>query len=148
MEVILLKDVRGLGRKGEIKRVADGYGRNYLVALGMARAASGGIKVSVAHESVQKAEKQEKLASELDAQVEQLKGQQVRIGAKANPTGGLFAAVSEEQIARAVMELLGIKIQPELIAIGEPIKHVGGHMVRYEIAPDKVAEFNVIVDGQ
>lgn len=143
MEVILLKDVRGLGRKGEIKQVADGYGRNYLVALGLARVATGGVKASVALESVQKADKRARQADELEAQMQTLQGKEVRMTAKTNPAGGLFAAVSEAQVAAAVKEQLGLDIQPDLIIILEPIKHVGEHTVKYQ-----TAEFKVIVDGQ
>jgi large subunit ribosomal protein L9 len=148
MEVILLKDVRGVGRKGEVKQVADGYGRNYLLASGLATQATGGVKVRVSHEQSQKADKQARMAEELDRQVGALSGQQVRIGVKANPAGGLFAAVNEEQIVRAVKDSLGITIQAELLRMDEHIKHVGGHLIKYQVAPDKVAEFNVIVDGQ
>lgn len=148
MEVILLKDVRGVGRKGEVKQVADGYGRNYLLALGLATHASGGVKVKVAQEQSQKAEKQTRMAEELEQQVVALSGQQVRIATKANPTGGLFAAVNQDQIVRAVKEQLGITLQSDLLEMGEHIKHVGGHLIKYQVSPDKIAEFNVIVDGQ
>ncbi|MFA5009896.1 MAG: 50S ribosomal protein L9 [Patescibacteria group bacterium] len=148
MEVILLKDVRGVGRKGEVKRVADGYGRNYLIALGLAKLATRGAKTSVELEKSQRTDQQTKEVVELEQQAESLAGQQIRIGAKTNPTGGLFAAINEEQIARAVQEQLGLKVQAGLIIIPEPIKHAGGHMVKYQVAPDKTVEFNVIVDGQ
>lgn len=147
MEVILLKDVRGVGRKGEVKQVADGYGRNYLLALGLVTQATGGVKVKVAQEQSQKADKQARLAEELDNQVEALNGQQVRIGVKANPAGGLFAAVNEEQIVRAVKEQLGITLQSDLLRMDEHIKHIGGHLIKYQISPEKIATFNVTVDS-
>jgi len=148
MEVILLKDVKGVGRKGEVRQVADGYGRNYLLALNLATQATGGVKVKVSQEQAQKADKQARLAQELDRQVEALNGQQIRIGTKANPSGGLFASVNEEQIVRAVKDQLGIVLQNDLLKMEEQIKHVGGHLVKYQVASDKTAEFNVIVDGQ
>ncbi len=148
MEILLLKDVRGVGRKGEVKRVADGYARNFLLALGLAKAATGGVKTSWEQEQAQKAQKVESQAEVLDAQVSALAGQQVRIGAKANPAGGLFASINEEQIVRAVKDQLGISLSEDLLVIMEPIKHIGGHIVKYQVSPEKAAEFNVIVDGQ
>lgn len=144
----MLKDVRGVGRKGELKQVADGYGRNYLLALGLAKAAIGGVKATVINEQSQKADKQARLVEELDKQVATLDGQQIRVATKANPAGGLFAAVNEEQIVRAVKEQLGIDLQSDLLRMDEHIKHVGGHLIKYQVSPDKVAEFNVVVDGQ
>lgn len=148
MEVILLKDVRGVGRKGEVKQVADGYGRNYLMALGLATLATGAAKTAVAQQQAQRADKQARMADGLEKQMADLDGQQVRIGVKANPSGGLFAAINEEQITRAVKEQLGLDVQAEMIVLDEPIKHVGGHLVKYQISPEKSASFNVIVDGQ
>jgi len=147
MEVILLKDIRGVGRRGEVRQVADGYGRNYLIAQGLARAATSGVKVAMAQASAQQTERLAKLQTELETQRQALEGQQIRIGAKANPAGGLFAAVSEEQIVRAVREQLGIELQTDQLMISEPIKHIGGHLVGYGVG-DRTVEFNVIVDGQ
>lgn len=148
MEVLLLKDVRGLGRRGEVKRVADGYARNYLLALGLAVAATGGVKTAWEREQAQKAEKLESQAEELKQQISGLAGQQIRIGAKANPVGKLFAAISEKQIAQAVKEQLEINLREDLLVIIEPIKQVGEHTVKYQVSPEKLAEFNVTIDGE
>ncbi len=148
MEILLLKDVRGVGRKGEVKRVADGYARNFLLALGLAKAATGGVRTSWELEQSQKAQKVENQTEELNQQVSGLAGQQVRIGAKANPAGGLFASINEEQIARAVKDQLGINLNEDLLVIMEPIKRIGEHTVKYQVSPEKIAEFNVVVDGE
>jgi len=157
MEVILLKDVHGVGRKGEIKQVADGYARNYLLALGLAKAATSGAKAEWEQQQTRQALQSEQQAGEPDRQVALLRQgfeesstglRQVRIQAKANAKGGLFSAISEEQIAQAVKEQLGISLQSDLLVIPEPIKNTGEHTVKYQVAPDKVAEFKVVVDGQ
>lgn len=148
MEVILLKDVRGVGRKGEIKQVADGYGRNYLLALGLAKAATGGVRAAVVLEQVQKTKKEMRAAEELGNQVATLDGQQITIEAKANPAGGLFAAINETQVVQAVKDQLGMTLRSDLIVIDEPIKQVGEHPIKYRVASDKEATFNVVVDGQ
>ncbi len=147
MEVLLLKDVRGVGRRGEMKQVADGYARNYLLALGLAKPATGGVKTAWELEQSQRVKKMESKTEELEAQAEGLNGKQVRIGVKANPTGGLFAAINEEQVMRAVQDQLGISLEKDFLVITEPMKHIGGHIVKYQISPEKIAEFNVIVDG-
>jgi large subunit ribosomal protein L9 len=156
MEVLLLKDIRGLGRRGEVKRVADGYARNYLLALGLAKAATGGVKTAWEREQAQKAQKVENEMKNLDKQVALLRQgsegsptglRQIRIGAKANPTGKLFAAISGEQIAQAVKEQLGINLREDLLVMAKPIKQVGEHTVKYQASPEKVAEFNVTVDS-
>lgn len=148
MEVILLKDVQGVGRKGEIRRVADGYARNYLLALGLAKAATSGAKVEWEQQQTRQEEHKAAAADEAQELVERLNDKSIRIGAKANAKGGLFSAISEEQVARAISDDLGVKVPPETIRFWETIKQTGEHLVGVEFTPELVANLHLMIDGQ
>ena len=136
MDVILLTDVGGVGRRGEVKRVSDGYAMNYLIPRGFAEAAT---KDRVAkHESARKAEEAKK-AAETDAlalAVKSLEAKTVTITAKATEKGGLFRAIGKKDIQNAVLTAFGIRV-PES-AFGElHIKTAGDHEVTVQVVGGK-----------
>jgi len=148
MEIILLKDVRGVGRKGELKQVADGYGRNYLLALGLAQAATGGAKVSWARQGAQRKQEQAMEISEAQELFDKLSDKTIRIGAKANAKGGLFSAIHEDQVVQAIMDDLGMKVASDTIRFWDAVKQTGEHLVGVEFTPELVAKVHLVVDGQ
>lgn len=125
MKVILIKDVKGSGKAGDLVNVADGYGRNYLIAKGFAVEASAkninelnGKKASAQHKL--DVEKEENLAVK-----EKLDGKSVTITAKAGANGKLFGAVTAGSVADAIDKQYGVKIEKKKVGLAAEIKSYG-----------------------
>lgn len=129
MKVILLQDVKALGKKGDIKEVADGYGRNVLLAKKLAMEANKS-NLNI-FENTQK-KLAEKAAQELaDAQAlgEKLKKLDVVISVKAGDGGRLFGAVTNKEVADAISELVGQEIDKRKVELKDVLKIIGTHDV-------------------
>ncbi len=126
IEVVFIKDVPGTGQKGDIKRVADGYARNFLFPKGLAILATSALIEKVETEKKQKEQQREGKRAEYEKLVQGLEGQEVEVSARANEQGVLFAAVEPAAIAEA----LGRGISADQIILDEPIKKVGEHEVK------------------
>jgi large subunit ribosomal protein L9 len=146
MEVILLKDVLGIGRKNEIKQVSDGYARNFLLARGLGVMATASAKANLGQQLEAKATKKDQAILSAAIMAEQLQEQSVRIGAKANPQGSLFAAISMGAVAKAIMEQLGVKVNEKDLHTEESIKTIGEHKVVFRPKNDIKVKFNLIVE--
>lgn len=133
MKIILLKDVPGVGQKWDVKEVKAGYGRNYLIARGLAVLAAP--KALKEAQLKKEREKQNKAVQEnlLEKSLERLGGANIVIEKKANEKGHLFDGVGAEEIAEIIKENLKIEIPAEYIRLEKPIKEIG----RHEIAVQK-----------
>jgi large subunit ribosomal protein L9 len=125
MRVLLRGDVEGVGRRGDIVDVSDGYARNFLFPTGRALKATAGIEGQAG--SMRRARD---LRSALDeeaakTQADALSGVMITIAARAGSTGRLFGSVTAVEIAEAVAAQKGIELDRESIALAEPIKAVG-----------------------
>ncbi len=142
MKVIFLQDVKGQGKKGEVKEVSEGYVRNFLLPKGLAKPASdGNLKtLEVQNASEAKRKQQEKAdAQELGKKLEEMK---VIVKAKAGEGGRLFGAITSKQIAEA-LAAQGIKIDKRKIELEEPIRTLGVTQVPVKLHPDVKAKLNV-----
>ena len=144
MKVILLKDVRGVGMHGEIKNVADGYAINGLFPKKLAEAATeekiAKFEAMRAEHEAQKAQEEE----QLDNKVAALRGKKVSLSIRATEKGGLFKAVHEKDVAKAILGEHALGIPEGAITFPEPIKTVGEHVVMLKSKNNK-AEFGVVV---
>ena len=125
MKVIFLQDVKGQGKKGEIKEVSDGYARNFLILKGLAKeATSGNIREIEAIKKSEKKRKDDELekAKELAKKLEDLN---VSIPSKSGNNGRLFGAVTSKQIAEALKSQHKINIDKRKILLDEPIRILG-----------------------
>ena len=142
MKVIFLKDVKGQGKKGDVKEVSEGYVRNFLLPKGLAKIASDGnlktLEVQNASEQKRK-EKEKEDAKTLAARIEELT---VVVKAKAGEGGRLFGAVTSKQIAEA-LEATGIKIDKRKIELDEPIRALGFTNVPVKLHPEVKAKMKV-----
>lgn len=134
MQVILLEDVKSLGKKGETRKVSDGYGRNLIskkLCLEATPKNLNDLKLKQKHE--------EKLAQErLDqakALAETLNEKQIIIKMKSGEGGKLFGAVSSKEIAKEVQEQLGLEIDKKKIQLSEAIKSLGNHEISIKLHP-------------
>lgn len=134
--VILRARVDGLGYRGDVVEVSDGYARNYLIPKGYASRSSPGAELEAA--SMQRAEEErtarERAAAEEIAAV--LARIQIRIPARVGPGGRLFGSITPGEIADAVYEQTGHEIDRRVIEIEEPIKELGMHMVPAHLHAD------------
>ncbi|MCH5164277.1 MAG: 50S ribosomal protein L9 [Clostridiales bacterium] len=147
MKVILIKDVKAQGKKGDVVEVSDGYARNFLFKNGLAIEATSvnlnSLKISkdaAAHrKSVEKADAEE-LAKKLNDMT-------VTIKLKVSDTGKIFGALNTQSIADA-LEKEGITIDKKKIVLPEPIKTVGAHTVTVKPYAEVSAKLKVVVVGE
>ena len=138
MKVIFNVDVKGQGKKGEMKEVSEGYARNYLLPRKLAMEAT---KDNLNTLRLKEKAKQAAIAAEKAKAIEnakQLESIVVKIAARAGSAGKLFGAVTNQEISDALKEQFGIEIEKQKIIQGEPIKSYGSYEVKckfgYEIS--------------
>lgn len=134
MEVVLLADVKNIGKRGEVKKVSDGYARNLLLPRKLAVVATAALKVRAERTQHHEQEaiksqqsRQQKIASKLD-------GYTVVVKAKTSSGGTLFAAVTDKQVAQKLKEQQGIDVLPDDINMDKPIKKVGKHSASISVS--------------
>ncbi|MGD8822752.1 MAG: 50S ribosomal protein L9 [Anaerolineales bacterium] len=143
MKVMLLKDVYKLGRAGDIKKVADGYGRNFLIPQGLAVMATPGVLKQATRIAEAAAKERNRLNEELGDLAEQLKGLELAFPMKAGETGKLYGSVTTQMIAEAIEEETGAVIDKRQIE-SQPIKTIGAHTVAVRLTIDLIPEMEVI----
>ncbi|GLB59209.1 50S ribosomal protein L9 [Cytobacillus sp. NCCP-133] len=145
MKVIFLKDVKGKGKKGEVKNVADGYAHNFLIKQGLALEAN---QSNVSSLNAQK-KKEEKLAAEELAEAKKLKETleklTVEITTKAGEGGRLFGSITSKQIAEELQKKHSIKIDKRKIEMDDAIRSLGYTKVPVKLHTEVMAALNVHV---
>lgn len=148
MEIILKQDVSGLGDKGEIVTVKDGYARNFLIPQGYAILATPSAK-KVHEENIrQRAHKEEKIKQEAEAIAEKLSAVKLTIGAKTSSSGKIFGSVNTIQISEALKNE-GYDIDRKKISIeGEQVKEVGKYKAEIKLHKEVKAEieFEIVAE--
>lgn len=129
MEVILLKDVGGVGQKGTVKNVADGYAMNFLIPRRLAEAATPEKKRVLTERLVQEEKDRAVQDATLLRAVQSLEGARVVIRAKSSEKGGLFKSLGVVDIVRAVHESKKLSIPERVVSLPVPIKSVGEYPV-------------------
>ena len=144
MKVIFLQDVKGQGKKGEVKEVSEGYARNFLIPRGLAAEASkGNLKtLEVQKQSEERRKQQEK--EEAEKLGKRLESMTVVIRAKAGEGGRLFGAITSKQVAEALAKE-GIEIDKRKIELEEPIRTLGVTKVPVKLHPQVRATLSVQV---
>lgn len=147
MKVILLQDVKGLGKKGAMVEVAEGYGRNFLVPRGLAAAASEGAVKNLAHEKERERAKAERLRQEAQELGKRLAGLKVVIPARVGDAGRLFGSVTSKDVAEALQRAAGVTVDKRKIEMKDAVKTLGEHQVAVKLHPDVTAQVTVEVVG-
>lgn len=146
MKVILLEDVKSLGKKGQIVDVSDGYARNFIFAKKLGLEATpknlNDLKLKKAHE--------DKLAAQRLAEAkefaERLKGLEVTVKIKAGEGGKIFGSVSSKEIAQAAKEQLNLELDKKKLVLDGPIKALGTTIVPVKLHPQVTGELKVKVE--
>jgi large subunit ribosomal protein L9 len=147
MKVVLRKDVPSLGRAGEVKEVADGYGRNYLIPRGLAAVASKTAVQNVEAHKASESRNQARLAAEHQAFAKQLNETQLTVHTHAGEQGRLYGSVTSADIAEELSRTVGQPVDKRDIEIADPIRTAGSHKVKVHVAPQLVATLSVEVVG-
>ncbi len=144
MKIILLKDVKGTGKAGEIKEVADGYARNCLIKKGLAEEATS-VKINSLNikKDAQDFHKQEEIKA-LKEQAKKLNGEKVTVKIKCGENGKIFGSVTSKEIAESLLEK-GFSVDKKKILLKEGIKNLGEFKVEVKFLPDVFAKITVEV---
>ncbi len=145
MKVILLKDVKGQGKKGEVKKVSPGYAQNYLIKNNLAEEATAANlnKLKSQQKKAERTAREEKQeAEELKIALEKVK---VEITAKSGDDGRLFGSITNKQIAEELKAKHDLVVDRRKIELDEPIKSLGTTKVRVKLHPEVTGTINVHV---
>jgi len=144
MKVILMDTVDGLGHKGDVVDVADGYARNYLVPKSKAiKATRGALKeAETLRRSRQESERVEKAAASQIA--EALADSRVVVAARSADEGKLFGSIGARNVAEAIAQYTGVQVEPQIIMLTGPIKEIGQHEITLKPHPE--VEFQLTLD--
>ncbi len=147
MQVILLEDVKALGKKGEVVKVSDGYARNFILPKKLGLEATpknlNDLKLQKAAEA--------KLAQEILEQAQtlakEIESKSILLKIKSGEGGRTFGSVSTKEIAIALKEQLGHDIDKKKLVLNDPIKNMGTYTVPVKLHPKVTAELKVKVDS-
>ena len=144
MKVILLKDVKGLGKARDIKEVSDGYARNCLIKQGLAEEATA-VKVNSLNikKGAEEFHRQEEIKA-LKEQAKNLNGKEVSVKIKCGENGRIFGSVTTKEIADAINEL-GFNVDKKKITLKDTIKNLGTYTVEVKFLPEVIAKVKVVV---
>ena len=145
MKVILMQDVKGQGKKGQLVEVSEGYARNFLLPRKLAEAATAdAINTMNLKEKARRSE-EARLKAEAQATAEKLKECMVKIPAKAGNGGRLFGAVTTKEISDGLMKQFGLNIPKQKLVLDEPIKAFGGYQVKAKLGFEVTGTVSVTV---
>lgn len=144
MKVLLTKDVYKLGRAGDVKRVADGFGRNFLLPQGLAVLATPGALKQVDRIRSVAATKRAALNSEMSGIAEKLGKAVVAFASKAGETGKLYGSITPQMVVDAINKKYGLSVERRMVEI-QPIRTLGEHKARVRLTVDLTPEIKVVV---
>ena len=125
MKVILLQDIKGTGKKDQILEISDGYARNYLLPRKLAREATAEALNSIERAKSADKHREEVRKADAEKQARELKGKVVQLTVRGGENGKIYGSVTNDQIAAALKEQLGIDVDKRKIEQEEPIKNAG-----------------------
>ncbi len=148
MKIIFLKDVPPTGKVGEIKEVADGYGRNFLLPRKLAALAKPSALKALEVEIKKEIENQKRLDAELRDLAQQLEGLSISLKARVVEEERLYGSIRDNDIAAEINRLIGFDVDRRKIEIKEPIQQVGEYEVTVRLNKDLAPKIKVIVAAE
>jgi len=145
MKVVFLEDVPNIAKAGEVKEVADGYGRNFLIPKKLAALVRPEITSRLEAQRREQTKKQEKMEAELARMADQLEGKEITLKAKAGAKERLYGRVTSADIAAALERTTGITVDKRKIELAEPIRELGSFDVAIRLAKDVIPKIKVTV---
>lgn len=148
MKVLLIKDVKGLGKAGDIKEVKDGYGKNFLIAKGYAKLATDAVIKQFQAKQKQKEKQKEKEIEELKKLKEKIENIKLTIKHRVGANGSLFGAITNKEISEHLKKDFGIEVDKKHIELNSPIKQTGEFEVEIKLGHGINAKLDLIVEGE
>lgn len=148
MKLILLEDVKGVGKKGDIVNKSDGYANNFLIPKNLAVEAT---NANLNDLQIKKRAEEKRKKEEYDEAAkigEQLKDKVVKVSVKAGENGKVFGSVTNKEIASALAAQIGLDVDKKKITFDEPIKMVGRRTVKVKLHPEISVELTVEIAGE
>ena len=133
MKVILLQDIKGTGKKDQILEISDGYARNYLLPRKLAREATAEALNSIERAKSADKPREEVRRAEAEQQARDLKGKVVQLSVRGGENGKIYGSVTNDQIAAALKEQLGVDVDKRKIEVEEPIKNAGQAFINLKL---------------
>lgn len=146
MKVILLSDVVGAGVAGEVKEVADGYARNYLLPQGLAVLATPAALKMTENQRQALTQRQARLQSQELEVAGRLEGVEVRLQARVGAGGRLYGSITAADIAEELTRLSGLAVDKRKIELEKPIRHLGSYQATVKLSKGVAPKVRVIVE--
>jgi len=146
MKVILLRDITGKGRKGEIKDVAEGYARNFLLPRGLALLATPVVARQAETLIRKESQRQDMEETKLQKLAQQIEGREVHFQARIGAGGRLFGSITAADIARELSQVIGSPVDKRKVGIDKALRQEGSHEVTIRLAKDLVPKIKVVVE--
>lgn len=148
MKIVLLKDVANLGTAGEVKEVADGYARNFLMPKGFASLATTGL-IKQAKERTEAQRKRDlKARTDAEAMSQRINGQTVRFVVKVGELDRLYGSITNVDVAEKLSAQIGTEVDRRRVELGDPIKRAGVYSVVVSLGQGLEPRINVVVEGE
>ena len=148
MKVVFLADVKGQGKKDQIKEVSDGYARNFLLPKKLAAPADAKVMNEIKNKEASKLHKIEVEKAEANALAEKLKTAMVKITAQAGADGRLYGSVTSKDITDALQKQFGIVIDKRKLSLPDPIKAFGVYSIDVKLYTEISGKVNVSVSDK
>ena len=148
MEVILLQDIKRLGKAGDIKRVADGYARNYLIPRGLAMIATEGARKQAAERVAASARRDALEKTQAEAQAAEIGNVELLFKAKTGESGRLYGSITNADIAEQLGQEIGVEVDKRKVLLDEPIKEIGKSKVEVKLHPGVSITVTVLVEPE
>ncbi|WP_379137700.1 50S ribosomal protein L9 [Paenibacillus sp. sgz500958] len=145
MKVIFLQDVKGQGKKGQVKEVSEGYATNFLLPRGLVRPATDGNVKTLENQAAAEKRKKDNEKEEAKKLGQKLDELTLDMKAKAGEGGRLFGAITSKQIAETLASVKGITIDKRKIELHDPIRHIGEFQVTVKLHTEVKASLKVKV---
>lgn len=148
MKIILLKDVSGTGKKGQVLEVADGFARNFLIKKGLGEVATKSAMSALVEQDAKKKKQSEQELEENQKMAQKIDGVEIEIVAKVNDEGTLYAAITPQKIVQELKKQVGVQISFKQVVIFKPIKDTGDHEVKVKFSHGLESDLRVIVSQE
>ncbi len=145
MKVILLADVKGKGKKGDVVKVNDGYARNMLFPKGLAKEATAGNLKNLEHQKAIAAQEEAERKEDAEKLSEKIRKATVRVETKGGENGKLFGSITSAEIAKECKEQFDIELDKKKILLDAPIKQAGTTELKVKLHPEVTATLKVEV---
>jgi len=148
MKIVFLKDVSAKDKKGDIREVADGYARNFLLPKGLALPATPAAIKAAETQTEQRAQRQAREQEELNELARRLEGRELRFKARAGAKGRLHGAVTSADIAAELSRHMDYNVDKKRVELDEPLHHLGSYEVAISLTKGSEAKITVVIEEE